>query len=248
VLGDSGIRGQVVLVTGGSRGIGRAIVELFSAEGAAVTFFYRENDAAAASVAGSGPSIVAERVDVRDREACRTAVERLVERCGRIDVLVNNSGIVRDGLLAGQSEADLRVMLDTNLVGVFNVTHAVVPHMIARRAGRIVNLSSSSAARGGRGQTGYAASKGAIESLTRSLAVELAPRNIAVNAVAPGIVETEMSRLVIAAAAEEIRSRVLLRRFAKPEEIAHAVVFLASRHAGYITGEVLHVDGGLKME
>jgi 3-oxoacyl-[acyl-carrier protein] reductase len=248
VLGDSGIRDRVVLVTGGSRGIGRAIVERFVAEGADVTFFYRDNAAAADAVAGAADRIAAECVDVRDREACSRAVERIVERTGRIDVLVNNSGIVRDGLLAGLGEADLRAMLDTNVVGVFNVTNAVVPHMIAQRSGKIVNLSSSAAARGGRGQTGYAASKGAIEALTRSLAVELAPRNINVNAVAPGLVETDMSRALIATAGERVRSRILLGRFGTPDEIANAVVFLASRHADYITGEVLHVDGGLKME
>jgi len=248
VLADSGIQDRVVLVTGGSRGIGRAIVEAFAGEGADVTFFFRDDAAAAASVARPDGRVTAERVDVRDREACLRAVERIVERAGRIDVLVNNSGLVRDGLLAALGEEELRAMLDTNVVGVFNVTNAVVPHMIAQRSGKIVNLSSSAAAKGGRGQTGYAASKGAIEALTRALAVELAPRNINVNAVAPGVIESGMSRALIAAAGERVRSRILLGRFGTADEVAHAVLFLASRHADYITGEVLHVDGGLKME
>ena len=130
-------------------------------------------------------------------------------------------------------------MLDTNVAGVFNVTHAVVPHMISRRAGRIINISSASGDKGGRGQTNYAASKGAINALTRALAVELAPRKIAVNAVAPGVIETDMSQAVRDLAAEEVKSRILLRRFGSAQEVAFAVWFLASAYADYITGQVL---------
>ncbi len=139
-------------------------------------------------------------------------------------------------------------MLETNVGGVFNMTRAVVPHMISRRAGKIINVSSVSGEKGGRGQTNYAASKGAINALTRALAVELASRRITVNAVAPGVIETEMSQTVRDLAGDEIKSRILLRRFGTPEEIAHAVWFLASGLADYITGQVLHVDGGFKME
>jgi 3-oxoacyl-[acyl-carrier protein] reductase len=252
VLTDSGLAGKAVIVTGGSRGIGRAIVEIFSAEGADVTFLFRENSVAAAEVVATeraaGRLITAEQVDVRDARGCAEAVERVAERCGRIDVLVNNAGLVRDGLLGLLGEDDVRTVLETNIGGVFNVTRAVVPHMSARRAGKIVNISSVAGEKGGRGQTNYAASKGAINAFTRALAVELAPRRITVNTVAPGVIETDMSQAIRDSAGEEVRSRILLRRFGTAAEVAYAVWFLASRFADYITGEVLHVDGGFKME
>ena len=249
---DSGLADKAVIVTGGTRGIGRATVDLFSAEGADVTFFYRENTAIANEVVAAGLAaghrITAEQVDVRDSMACHAAVERMAARCGRIDVLVNNSGVIRDNLLALLEEDDVRTVLDTNVAGVFNVTRAVVTHMISRRTGKIINVSSVAGERGGRGQTNYAASKGAINGFTRALAVELAPRRITVNAVAPGVIETDMSREVLERAADEVRSRILLRRFGMPIEVAFAIRFLASRYADYITGQILHVDGGFKME
>lgn len=249
---DSGLADKAVIVTGGTRGIGRATVDLFSAEGADVTFFYRENTAIANEVVAAGLAaghrITAEQVDVRDSMACHAAVERMAARCGRIDVLVNNSGVIRDNLLALLEEDDVRTVLDTNVAGVFNVTRAVVTHMISRRTGKIINVSSVAGERGGRGQTNYAASKGAINGFTRALAVELAPRRITVNAVAPGVIETDMSREVLEQAADEVRSRILLRRFGMPIEVAFAIRFLASRYADYITGQILHVDGGFKME
>ena len=252
MIGDSGLAGKIVIVTGGSRGIGRAIVELLAEDGAEVVFFYRGNTAAAAEVVevggAAGRRISAEQVDVTDASACTAAVERTVERCGRVDVLVNNAGVTRDNLLALLEVEEVRVVLDTNVGGVFNVTRAVVPHMIARRAGKIVNVSSVSGEKGGRGQTNYAASKGAINALTRALAVELASRRINVNCVAPGVIETEMSHEVRDRAGDEVRSRILLRRFGQPRDVAHAVWFLASKYADYITGQVLHVDGGFKME
>jgi 3-oxoacyl-[acyl-carrier protein] reductase len=249
---DSGLADRVIMVTGGSRGIGRAIVELFGAEGADVTFLYRQDAAAAAEVVAAGQAtgrkITAEQVDIRDPQACTAVVERVVERSSRIDVLVNNAGVIRDNLLGLLEDEDVRVVLDTNVGGVFNMTRAVVPHMIARRAGKIINVSSVAGEKGGRGQTNYAASKGAINAFTRALAVELAPRRITVNSVAPGVIETDMSREVRERASEEVKSRILLRRFGTPMEVAHAVWFLASRFADYITGEILHVDGGFKME
>jgi 3-oxoacyl-[acyl-carrier protein] reductase len=249
---DGGFAGKVAIVTGGSRGIGRAIVELFAGEGADVTFWYAGNDAAANAVveaqAAEGRTVQAMKVDVRDSAACRAAAEVVAERSGRIDVLVNNAGVIRDNVMVGLEDDDIRTVLDTNVAGVFNVTRAVAPFMISRRAGKIVNVSSVSGAKGGRGQTNYAASKGAIDALTRALAVELAPRKITVNAVAPGVIETEMSEAVRDLAGDEIRQRILLRRFGLPRDIAQAVWYLASGLADYVTGQVLYVDGGFKME
>jgi 3-oxoacyl-[acyl-carrier protein] reductase len=249
-LTDSGLAGGVAIVTGGSRGIGRAIVERLANAGMEVVFTYRENAAAAAEVVAAlpGAKVTAELLDVCDSAACTALVDKVAERTGRIDVLVNNAGVIRDNLLAMLEDDDINLVLKTNIGGAFHMARAVVPHMLGRRRGKIINISSVSGEKGGRGQTNYAASKGAINAFTRSLAVEVASRGITVNAVAPGVIETEMSRAVRERASEVVLSRILLRRIGKPEEIAHAVWFLSSRYADYITGQILHVDGGFKME
>ena len=249
----SGLAGKSVLVTGGSRGIGRAVVETLAGEGAAVTFFYRDNAEAAddvvATLRAAGHAVHADRVDVTNAASCIAAVEGLAERAGRIDVLVNNAGVIRDNPLTGLSDADIETVLDTNVGGVFNVTRAVVPYMVMQRAGCIVNLSSVAGDKGGRGQTNYAASKGAINALTRALAVELAPRKIRVNAVAPGVVETNMTKPMMPF--EQLTAPLLARtpmgRFATPDEIAPAVLFLASSAAAYMTGQTIVVDGGFSV-
>jgi 3-oxoacyl-[acyl-carrier protein] reductase len=156
--------------------------------------------------------------------------------------------MIRDNPLTALEDQDVRDVLETNVTGAFNMTRAVAPHMVSRRRGKIINISSVAGEKGGRGQTNYAASKGAINAFTRSLAVELAPRGITVNAVAPGVIETEMSREIRERASEMVKSRILLRRIGRPEEVAHAVWFLGSRFADYITGHILAVDGGFKME
>jgi 3-oxoacyl-[acyl-carrier protein] reductase len=247
---DGGLSGGVAIVTGGSRGIGRAIVLVLANAGMEVVFTYRENAAAADEViaAAPGAKVSAQRVDGRDSAACLALVNQVVERTGRLDLLVNNAGVIRDNLLAMLQDQDVRDVLETNVGGAFNMCRAVVPQLLSQRRGKIINISSVAGEKGGRGQTNYAASKGAINALTRSLAVELASRGIQVNAVAPGVIETEMSRAVRERAGDQVQSRILLRRIGRPEEIAYAVWFLASKYADYITGQVLHVDGGFKME
>ncbi len=247
---ESGLSGGVAIVTGGSRGIGRAIVEVLATAGMEVVFTYRDNAAAAQETVAAcgGGRVSAQAADVRDAGACARLAETVFDRTGRIDLLVNNAGVIRDNPLTGLEDADIAAVLETNVTGTFNMTRAVAPYMVSQRRGKIINLSSVSAEKGGRGQTNYAASKGAINAFTRALAVELAPRGITVNAVAPGVIETGMSRAVRERAGEAVQSRILLRRIGRPEEVAHAVWFLSSKYADYITGEILHVDGGFKME
>lgn len=249
---DSGLAGKVALVTGGSRGIGRAIVETLAADGADVTFIYRGAAEAAQEVvalgASKGQKIAAVQADVRDAAQCDDLVEQLVDSRGAVDILVNNAGIVHDGLLAMLTPEAVREVVETNLIGTMMMARAVAPTMISRRRGAIVNLSSVAASKGGRGQTNYAASKGGIEAFTRALAVELAPRGVRVNAVAPGVIDTEMSQAVRDLAGDQVLARILLKRYGQPQDVANAVWFLASALSAYMTGEVVHVDGGFKMD
>ena len=247
---DAGLKDGLAIVTGGSRGIGRAIVEILAVAGMEVVFTYREKSSEASEVVRANPNakISAEKVDVRDSAACAALAEKVFDRAGKIDLLVNNAGVIRDNPLAALEDDDVRTVLETNVTGAFNMARAVVPYMVSQRRGKIVNISSVSGEKGGRGQTNYAASKGAINAFTKALAVELAPRNIVVNAVAPGVIETEMSKAVRDLAGDQVQSRILLRRYGQPRDVAGAVWFLSSKYADYITGEILHVDGGFKME
>ena len=245
------LEGRVVLVTGASRGIGAAIAKACAAEGARVIVNYARNaDAAADVVRGieaEGGQAALQRADVGDAEAVNGMIDAVLEKYGALDVLVNNAGITRDNLLAVMSDEEWDDVLRVNAGGVFRLCRAVARPMMARKRGRIVNVSSVAGTKGGKGQTNYAASKGAIEAFTRALAVELAPKGINVNAVAPGVIVTEMSAFVREAAGDEVLSRILLKRYGNPEDVARAVVFLASEDAAYITGVTLPVDGGFKM-
>lgn len=245
------LQDQVAIVTGGSRGIGKAIVQQLAKEGAVVHFFYNNNHDKAqeivADLTAKGHAIFAYQADLRDVKKCSQIVDLIYNKSEKIDILVNNAGIMQDNLLAGLEENEVSDVIDINLKGTIFITKAVIPYMMKKRSGKIVNTSSMAATKPGRGQTPYAASKGAIESFTKALAVELAPRNIRVNAISPGVVVTDMTQPIRDLAENEMRDSILLKRFAEPEEIAYAVTFLVSKYADYITGAILNVDGGVKM-
>lgn len=245
------LEGRVVLVTGASRGIGAAIAKACAEEGARVIVNYaRSADAASEvvrAIVESGGEAHLHRADVGDSDAVNAMVDSILEKYGALDVLVNNAGVTRDNLLAVMSDDEWDEVLRINIGGVFRLCRAVARPMMARKRGRIVNISSVAGTKGGKGQTNYAASKGAIEAFTRALAVELAPKGIHVNAVAPGVIVTEMSAFVREAAGDEVIAKILLKRYGNPEDVARAVVFLASDDAAYITGVTLPVDGGFKM-
>lgn len=245
------LTGQTALVTGGTRGIGRAIVESLARAGARVAFTYRsssdEADALVAALAADGLETMAIQSDAADVTAAEGVVGRIKESWGRLDVLVNNAGITRDGLMLRMSEDDWDAVIDTNLKSVFGYSKAAYTVMMRQRSGRIVNLSSVVGVMGNAGQTNYAASKAGIIGFSKSLARELGSRGVTVNVVAPGYVETDMTAAMPDAAKQAMLGTVPLGRAADPAEIASAVLFLASPAAAYITGHVLKVDGGMAM-
>lgn len=245
------LEGRIALVTGGSRGIGRACVRQLAQEGAQVVFVYRGATEAAesllAELADKGLEVRAEQADVRDGKRAQQLVDELVERHERIDVLVNSAGIVRDGLLGAMTLDQWEDVVGTNLSGTYNYCRAVAQQMMYQRSGSVVNISSTAAEFASRGQVNYAASKGGINGLTRGMAKELAPRKVRVNAVAPGMIETDMSEVVRGIAGAEIKKAIPMKRIGQPEEIARVVAFLASDDASYMTGQVLRVDGGLSL-
>jgi 3-oxoacyl-[acyl-carrier protein] reductase len=240
---------RVVLVTGGSKGIGRSVALVLAEPGTVVAVNYRSDEQGAASVVDEvgalGGAGVAWQADVTDMHQVRSMVEGLLSRYNRIDVLVNNAGGNRDALLAFMSPDDWDFVLDVNLTGVFQCCKAVVRPMMAQRSGAIVNVSSLSGITGLPGQVNYAAAKGGVNALTRALAQEVARFGIRVNAVAPGLVETEIAARLPAGQREQLLSKVPLGRMATPEDVAGVVKFLASDQASYMTGQVIQVTGGI---
>ncbi|OUO27535.1 3-oxoacyl-[acyl-carrier-protein] reductase [Eubacterium sp. An3] len=245
------LEGKVAVVTGASGGIGRAIAVAFGKAGASVAVHYNGNEAKAAAVkaeieeAGGKAEIF--RCNVADFDACSEFIKSVVKTFGKIDILVNNAGITRDGLIMGMSEDDFDAVLDTNLKGSFNCIRFASRQMMRKKYGRIINITSVSGVAGNAGQANYSASKAGLIGLTKSVAKELASRNITANAIAPGFVKTEMTDVLSDDVKETAMKQIPLARFAEPEDIANAAVFLASDLASYITGQVLLVDGGMVM-
>ena len=245
------LAGKTALVTGGSRGIGRAIVWELARQGARVAFVYHSNTEAADQLVKDleldQREVIAIQADVADLDSADTVVTSVLEKWEQIDILVNNAGIIRDGLLATMDQEQWQAVIDTNLGSVYRFTHAVTRPMMSQRHGRIINISSVASHFGNPGQANYAASKGGIEGMTRCLATELGRRGITVNAIAPGFIETDMTEAIRSVAEKEIVKRVSVRRLGRPDDIAHATAYLASDEASYVTGHVLVVDGGLTL-
>lgn len=240
----SDFTGKVVIVTGGSRGIGKSIAEAFNSAGAKVYVTYKN---AIDENYFNSINISHHKCDVADLKAVTELVETISKEAGKIDVLVNNAGITKDGLLMRMSEDDWDSVLDTNLKGVFNFTKAVTRPMMSKRYGKIINITSISGIIGNAGQANYSASKAGVIGFTKAVAKELASRNINVNAIAPGFIETEMTDKLPDDVKQNYLNSIPLKRFAKTEEVAKTVMFFASDDAAYITGQTLAIDGGLTM-
>lgn len=245
------LEGKVALVTGGSRGIGRAIALLLAQRGADVAINFAGNEAAAQAtleeIKALGRKAIMIKADVADNAACTAMIEQVVHEMGKLDILVNNAGITRDTLLMRMKEEDWDAVLNTNLKSVFNCSKAAVKYMMKARAGRIVSISSVVGLMGNAGQANYAAAKAGIVGFTMALAKEVASRGITVNAVAPGFVNTDMTKVLPEKVVENLKAAIPLAKLGEPEDIAKAVAFLVSDDAAYITGQTLHVDGGMVM-
>ena len=243
--------GKSALVTGASRGIGKAIALALAAEGAQVAINYAGNTAKAeevkAQIEAAGGRAILVQADVADAAQVEEMVKKVAEEFGSIDILINNAGITRDGLLMRMKEEQWDAVLNTNLKSVFNCTKAVTKLMMKKRYGRIVNMSSVVGRMGNAGQANYAAAKAGIIGFSKSVAKELASRGITVNMIAPGCIETDMTAALPDKVKEAMLADIPLGRVGRPEDIAEAAVFLASDKAGYITGQIINVDGGIVM-
>ena len=242
---------QVALVTGASRGIGRSVAIELAKAGAKVVVNYAGNSVAAQEtvdeIKAVGGEAFAIQADVSQSEAVEALVKQTLDTYGRIDILVNNAGITRDNLLLRMKEDDWDAVMNTNLKGIFHCTKQVSRVMIKQKSGKIINMTSVVGVMGNAGQSNYAAAKAGVIGFTKSMAKELAPRGITVNAIAPGFITTDMTSVLSDQVKSEMANSIPLGRMGNPEDVAAAVVFLASKSAGYITGQTLHVDGGMVM-
>ncbi|MCR3922228.1 MAG: 3-oxoacyl-[acyl-carrier-protein] reductase [Firmicutes bacterium] len=243
---------KVAVISGASRGIGRAIAVACAREGAAIVINYTTNEKAASEVLAAVENIggkgIVVQADVTVVEDCEKLINAALDNFGKIDILVNNAGITRDNIMARMKPADWHAVINTNLTGAFNCTKAAIrPFLKQKTGGRIINMASIIGLIGGAGQANYAAAKAGLLGMTKSLARELAPRQITVNAIAPGYIDTEMTAVLSENLKESIKKQIPLGRTGSPEDVAALVVFLASKQAAYITGQVIAVDGGLVM-
>jgi len=244
------LKGQVAIVTGAGQNIGKAIAMSLATDGAGICVLDingRAAESAAEEIAARGGRAVAYKVDVSLFEEVMALVPKVLESFGTVDILVNNAGITRDNLLVRMKEEEWDAVIGVNLKGAFNCSRAFCRQMIKQRRGRILNVASVIGLTGNQGQANYAASKAGVIGLTKSMARELAPRGITVNAVAPGFIDTAMTQALSERASEQLISRVPISRLGRPEDVAAAVSFLVSDKASYITGQVLNVDGGMVM-
>jgi 3-oxoacyl-[acyl-carrier protein] reductase len=242
------LAGQTAIVTGASQGLGRAIAVALGAAGARVACVARNAEKlgeTCATILAAGGRAEAFAQDVKNREAVDQLIDKIAEEWGRIDILVNNAGITRDTLLPRMTDAEWDDVIETNLRGTFLFTRAACRHMMRARYGRIINMASVSGLIGNAGQTNYSASKAGMIGMTRSLSKELASRNLTVNAVAPGFIESEMTQRLGDSILDEVKKRIPARRIGLADDVAACVLFLASPAAGYVTGQVLTVDGGM---
>lgn len=240
---------RVIIVTGASKGIGRAICRAFACHDTFIILNYHHSDEDAHKTAheimSAGADAIVEKVDITDYKAVKKMIDKVVNQLGRIDVLINNAGLIRDGFIMLMNEQDWDDVININLKGVFNCSKAVSEQMIFQKNGVIVNVASLSGITGLSGQTNYSAAKGGVIAFTRALSKELAPFGIRVNAVAPGVIETDMLNSLSEKAKNKFLENIPMKRFGSPEEVASVVHFLASDKASYITGEVINITGGL---
>ncbi|MBE6930767.1 MAG: 3-oxoacyl-[acyl-carrier-protein] reductase [Ruminococcaceae bacterium] len=245
------LKNKVAVVTGGSRGIGRAISLEFARQGASVAILYAGNEQAALETAAQiremGQQALTIRCDVASWDETKESVATIIKTFGQVDILVNNAGITRDGLTLSMSEENFDAVVDTNLKGAFHMIRHLFAPMMKRRSGRIINISSVAGLMGNAGQINYASAKAGLIGMTKTVAKELASRGITCNAIAPGFIETDMTAVLSDRVKENAEKTIPMGRMGKPEDIAAAALFLASDAAAYITGEVIRVDGGLCM-